>query len=697
MGCLRTARCRANALPLAAAFALLAAGTALAQSEVWSTRGPSGGNIRCIVPDPSDAATLYAGTDDGVFKSSDGGHGWSASDSGLPADRVQAIAVDSRAPSTLYAGTLTPNGVPSDGIFKSTDGGATWTAMNNGLVDTVTGTTPLDVRAIALDPSQPATLLAGARFSDIFKSTDGGATWVPKTFGGFNVQLEVSAFQYDPSTPSRIYAASTSGLLLSIDGGETWNGYGDLLLSFFALVLDPTTPATLYAGNTTGYGIYKSIDRGAHWTQSNTGLPDQGSLGAGLPIVIALAVDPSAPSTVYAGTAGDGLFQSTDAGATWAPIDDGLRSAYVSALLLSSGSSPGVLAGTLGAGIYRSTDAGGTWAASKSGLNQGLISSLVADSTTPDTLFAGTFEGVSVSSDGGASWQPAVDGLPVAPVATLALQPGPDGTLFAGTLGDGLFRSSDGGASWTAAAGPADLYISALAIDPSNAAVLYAGTSHPTDGTQSQRIYKSSDAGVTWTQTGLDAQSLTITSIVVNPANAAQVLAISQGQGGYFQSKDSGASWTTMAVGAQCGGVNAILFDGSTMFLGGTAGVCRSTDGGLNWAVHAVAAAGASVQTLMLDPADPGILYAGASPGANVNGTGGVFQSADGGQTWQTVGTGLGSNVTVTSLAKDSNGSALHAGIYGGGVADLSLVPPERPPIEPAAPGDRQTRVVGPR
>jgi photosystem II stability/assembly factor-like uncharacterized protein len=692
------ARRLAPGLGFAATLALLAA-PAAGQAGVWLTRGPAGGNVHCVVADPSRPSTLYAGTDQGVFKTDDAGETWSASGAGMPAERVQTIAIEPSDPATLYAGTLTPNGVESVGIFKSTDAGTSWVPVNEGLVDPLTLIAPLDIEAIAVDPSHPGTLLAGSRLSEIFKSTDGGATWQPRTLGGFNVGLEVSAFFFDPSSPGRVLAASSQGLLISTDGGENWDFYGNAPISFYALAADPSNPATLYAGNVAGSGVVKTTDGGAHWNLANDGLPQiAGSGGPFAPVVLSLAVDPSSPSTVYAATYGYGLFKSTDGASTWTPAGSGMRDAYLEALLLLPARSSTLYAGTHGGGIYRSLDAAGNWTPVNFGLRLSLISALVADPAGAGVLYAGAFDGVYARAGAEAGWQPSSAGLPVYPVVSLALSPGTPATLFAGTLGAGLFSSSDGGASWTASAqGLASSYISSIAADPSSPSTLYAGTSDP--NAQSERVFKSTDRGATWAQTSLDAGSLSIDVLVVSPANPSQVAAVSRGAGDYFQSVDAGQTWSRVTPDSRCGAVNTILFDpsGSTEYLGGTSGVCRSDDNGATWTVSTVAAS-ASVQALMFDPSSPSILYAGASPAVafELGGTGGVFVSRDGGQTWEAVGDGL-SAASVTSLTLDASGEALHAGIFGGGVADYSFAPPERLPIEPTPPPGRHTRELAPR
>jgi photosystem II stability/assembly factor-like uncharacterized protein len=687
------ARRRAGILSLAVALGpLAAAGPASGQDGAWTTRGPFGGSLYCLVSDPSHAATLYAGTDRGVYRSDDAGASWQAANAGLPAFRVETIAIDPSSPSTLYAGTLTPDGVASVGIFKSTDGAASWTAINEGLIDPFTGIAPLDVWSLAVDPRNPQTILAGSRFSEIFKSVDGGQTWQFKTLGGYLAGLETSAFQFDPSSSSRVLAASTLGLLRSTDGGESWGSYGNVSDSFFTLVADPSSATTFYAGNINGSGIFKSTDGGAHWSTINRGLPsNQGATGA-LPLVLGFAVDPAHPTTLYAGTYGNGLYRSTDGGANWSSAGAGMRTSYVTAFAF--GPSSTLVAATLGGGVYRSADGGGAWTPSSEGLDLGLANALLADPAAPVAVFAAFSDGVYKSSDGGGTWQAVNNGLPVAPVSALAARPGSPRTLLAATLGGGVFKSTDGGETWSASAqGLTDSFISSIVVDPTNPLALYAGTNH--SGSSSQRVFKSADGGGTWTQTSLDARQFPITSLAVNPANASQVIAGSESVAGYYQSLDAGATWSAVTTDTNCGGINAVLFDpaGSTLFLAGTTGVCRSKDGGKTWTLASPAPL-ASIGALLIDSSNPAILYAAASP-AVTGGTGGVFQSLDSGVTWQPLGTGL-SDSAVTSLALDAPRGVLHAGIFRGGVAELAL-PFDRKPVTPLPSDGRETRRVPPR
>lgn len=340
-------------------------------------------NACALAIDPP--STLYAGTNDGVFTSTNGGASWTARSTGLTTLRVSRIAIDPLALTTLYAGS-------DVGVFKSTDGGASWVARNSGL-------TNLSVRTIAVDPVTPSTLYVGVldpsdffggpAEGGVFKSTDGGASWVPSRTGLETLTIETVLI--DPVTPTTVYAASSpfgvfgvggqGGVFKSTDGGATWIPRNAGLSSTFinALAMDPRTPTTLYA--VTFSTVFKSTDGAATWTQI-------GSTGAGP--VATLAIDPVNPSTLYAGTSGSGVFKSTDGGASWRRVNVGLASIFVTALVIDSTDAAVLFAGTAGGGVFTSSDGGGSWSATNTGLTNLLVDALVATPTTPRTLYAGT-------------------------------------------------------------------------------------------------------------------------------------------------------------------------------------------------------------------------------------------------------------------------------------------------------------------
>src|SRR5207302_2310333 len=89
----------------------------------WSSNGPDGANVLSLAIDPSHPAIVYAGTQSGVFKSSDAGESWSTS---LTNASAQIVAIAPSTPTTIYA-------AGNNGVYKSVDGGKSWEATNHGL------------------------------------------------------------------------------------------------------------------------------------------------------------------------------------------------------------------------------------------------------------------------------------------------------------------------------------------------------------------------------------------------------------------------------------------------------------------------------------------------------------------------------------------------------------------------------------
>jgi YVTN family beta-propeller protein len=320
---------------------------------------------------------------------------------GPPGGSFFALAIDPITPNTLYVGT-------DDGLLKSTDAGRTW------------GDARLNrwVSALAIDPMTPSTLYASADYY-VFKSSNSGATWQAPNSG--EISCNLTALAIHPITPRTLYVAAQyhddsncGGIFRSTDAGATWERVAVQPLpstsyplgegrSVLALAIDPVTPSTLYAGTgggtpaVEGHGVFKSTDAGVTWGPANIGLPPS-------TCVSALALDPLVPSTLYAAAGGffctasgvfksvGGVFKSTDSGATWKAAT--LTEAGVSSLAIDPTISSTLYSGTWGDGVFKSTDAGATWNALNAGLTNTLVATLAIDPLTPSRLYAGTSSGV---------------------------------------------------------------------------------------------------------------------------------------------------------------------------------------------------------------------------------------------------------------------------------------------------------------
>ena len=246
--------------------------------------------ISALAVDPVNHTTLYAGSSvgsssDGVYKSTDGGMHWFATDLAGGYYPVYAIVINPQSSSTLYAG------LRGQGVYKSTNGGNSWYTVNTGLGDTTT------VDELAIDSTNPAVLYAGTD-GGIYKTTDGGAHWSLLNGG---VPASVGAIAIHSTNSNTLYAGTYSdGVYKSTDGGAHWAAVNTGLPTSYIrdLVIPPANPDSVYAA--TDAGVFISNDGGGHWTAMNVGLSQSD--------IYSLAVDPTDASKLYAGSRGSGVF-----------------------------------------------------------------------------------------------------------------------------------------------------------------------------------------------------------------------------------------------------------------------------------------------------------------------------------------------------------------------------------------------------
>jgi photosystem II stability/assembly factor-like uncharacterized protein len=410
-----------------------------------------------LTVDPTNSNILYAATagpsrsSEVTYKSVDGGWNWNALSPSFPTGR---LVIDPGKSSTFYA--INSNG----GLFKSTDAGAHWTGINQGR-------RVLEIRRLVGSPADPSTIYAGG--DGLFKSIDGGGNWqrlsLPPspTSQLFNESAGVRSLLIHPTDPNILYVVAnvrTGGcsnyenvLFRTTDGGATWNNSISPKYSgctFAGLMgMDPTDPDILYfRGDVETYDeLLKSTDRGESWNYT-------GLFQAAVDTLNVLAIDPTSPATLFAGTR-KGVFQSTDGGGNWNL--NGLATKNVNLLAIDPLRPHVVYASAAGLGwsagfrgLFKSTDSGANWSPINNGLTEVLdtrapVNALILDPEHTDTLYLGTSGyGVFKSTDAGASWTPFNDGMANLDVRVLTLMRNGDATVYAGTPG-GVFKILEDG------------------------------------------------------------------------------------------------------------------------------------------------------------------------------------------------------------------------------------------------------------
>jgi photosystem II stability/assembly factor-like uncharacterized protein len=286
-------------------------------------RNPGGTDndaIFAVAVDSAAPQTIYAGTRKGVEVSRDGGSHWSLLRTGEPPIETYAVAPDPRGAEIFFGS--------SGAIGHSIAGGQSW-----ALAPT------LPVFSILFHTKDPKMAFAGTR-GGVFRTADGGTRWVPSE-AGMEKTFALSLAS-DPQDPSVFYAATAgSGVFKSTDAGQSWKPVGRELERTVVrcIATDTAAEESVYAG--TDGGVFVSADRGKTWQRRSAGLPRA--------VVYALAADPANPARVFAGTAA-GLFESRDWAKSWKRMTGSDADVQVTSLALDP-SQGKLYAGTLGRGV----------------------------------------------------------------------------------------------------------------------------------------------------------------------------------------------------------------------------------------------------------------------------------------------------------------------------------------------------------
>ena len=263
-------------------------GTSAAATATFTERGPNNvpGRTRAIIVDAADNTgnTWYAAAvGGGVWKTSNSGTSWTSLSQDLENIAVSSLAQSAANPSVLYAGTGESwvgniDAIDGSGVFKSTNGGLNWSNVSpitSGIVDDKF----FQVSRIIANPSNAdiviATTMDPDGWSYIFKSTDGGLTWIEAKKSTKRLQQVIAA----PTSFDTIYAAVRGGnALKSVDAGTTWNDlpiYSSSVSGQFnraEIAVSHNTANILYSaleGSTPSKShVFVSFDGGSTWTEA---------------------------------------------------------------------------------------------------------------------------------------------------------------------------------------------------------------------------------------------------------------------------------------------------------------------------------------------------------------------------------------------------------------------------------------------
>jgi photosystem II stability/assembly factor-like uncharacterized protein len=293
---------------------------------------------------PTDPNVVFAGTGDGVYRSTDRGKSFQRTN--FP-DKVQiwSFLVDASDPKLVYAGAS------PIGVYRSEDTGETWRKLPDpGMPDRAVMPFACRVMRMAQHPSKPGTIYAALEVNGVMRTDDGGESWkdvssdlirlgqqphlkskiVSNTYN--EGMLDSHAIAVSPADPDGVILAVRMGLFHTSDGGQTWE---DMEVGRFSpttygrdIKVSPQDGKTLYsalsvAAASKDGGVYRSQDAGKTWKRFDR-VQVHGT-------IMSVALHQQDPNQVYLGARYDGeIYGTNDGGETWdsLPLPQGVKDIY---------------------------------------------------------------------------------------------------------------------------------------------------------------------------------------------------------------------------------------------------------------------------------------------------------------------------------------------------------------------------------
>jgi photosystem II stability/assembly factor-like uncharacterized protein len=485
---------------------------------------------------------------------------------------IISIDVADSQPMTVYAGTW------GSGVYRSIDGGITWVWQSQGLANQY-------INSIAVDPHNARIAYAGTYTGKVYKTVNGGESWFQSSTN-IQDQAIVYSIVIDPVNSDKVFIGTRG---ISNNGRPPWNGV-----------------------------LYRSTDEGNSWVPvlTNVGGSSQEDWA------YAVTLHPKNPSLIYAATHEHGIYRSKNSGKTWEVvnngIDDGITTMSTRGIVVnpnSSETSPIVYTGVWKhKGVFRSRDGGDSWFQTDHDWTETQIYSMSINPKNSNILYAATFSGgVLKTSNGGESWK--ISGLGDYEITVTAIDPQNPQLVYAGTMRHGLYKSHDTGETWNRSQkGLHATNISAVLISPDNALQYYAGLID-------EGVKQSSDGGQNWERLGSDLSEFEILGLVM-PPNRPQLLFALTDNGGLYRCNLAGNCWEKISINFPQ--TTQVAFDSGHPFSQPTL-LDEDTQ------TPAAETGTPALLAISFSPNMPKIAYL-ATAGA------GVYQSMDGGGTWQAAG-----------------------------------------------------------
>jgi photosystem II stability/assembly factor-like uncharacterized protein len=598
--------------------------TALLASGPWQVLGPDGGDARSLAYDAHNPDRILLGTSAGqMFVSNDGGRTWSRL-ARLGGDDyvLDHISIDPQDSDRIYVSAWSVSSQQIGEIFRTRDGGRNW--------ETLPAMHGKSIRALGMHKGDSKVVVAGA-LDGVYRSKDGGDTWERLSPPNSVDIKNIESIAVDPKDPNTVYAGTWHLAWKTSDGGANWQHINKGMIDdsdVFSVIVDHDNPSVVFASACSG--IYRSENGGNLFTKIQ-GIPFSARRTR------VLKQDPTNEKIIYAGTT-EGLWKTTDLGKVWKRVSD--PEVVVNDVLIDPRDSKRVLLATDRSGVMASTDGASTWTTSNHGYAHRYVSAILADNRDAGTLYVGVvndreYGGLFYSHDAGQHWLQKAAGLGGKDV--FALKQAPNGMLVAGT-NHGVYALERNANEWRPMNVVLIEHTSKTTRKGSSKAVtrttfekkelesrvndLELGSGRWLAATTTG-IYSSADQGKTWR----GGQVLGQQDFVSVRAEGSMVVAATRSS--VLVSNDSGATWKLAGLPSYVVGIRGVAIVSDSQFMiASREGAFRSGNGGATWEHVGNGLPGKDITSVSFDPTQKRLL-------ATSDATGVIFESRDGGRSWQ--------------------------------------------------------------
>ena len=565
-----------------------------------------------IAIDPNNTNTVYAGGGEimyssnpwiyeghGLFKSTDAGSTWTNITNGFgTATHFGAIAVSPHNSNYVFAALGSGNfikgtSLSNEGVWRSTDAGNTWSRV----------VSYSDAMEVWVHPDSAGYIYAaiggGHSNTGIYRSTNNGSTWsrtsVGLPSGGGVDRIQATQSPSNPETIfSIIYNGSTTTLWKTTDGGAGWfqvsngvqlggnygGGWRDQGWYDLCVAVHPTNPSIVMTGNVE---LHRSTN-GADMSVLRTG-PGTGAWYSPCHVDYhIIRFSSSTPNTVYLGC-DDGVFKSTDGGATWFDVNNGLATLQFYRIASHPTDINTIIGGAQDNGNYRTTNGGsGNW----EGVTTGDGMSCAFDPANPNIVYMSTQYGNHMKSTNGGSSFFGMAYTGGAWLSPIVIHPTDNNTLF--VVNTSVYKSTDKGSSFsTLATGVTLDDINTMSVSPVNPANMIVAGSNAFNKNPEIRV--SSDSGATWTSINgnIGGNSLYVSRVVCHPTSANTMYVVRSGfeaSNKIYKSTDLGSTWTNITGNLPNVPCNDLIVDpqnATEYYVANDFGVYHTTDDGTTW------------------------------------------------------------------------------------------------------------------